>query len=465
MRKEKDALGEREVPDEALYGVQTLRARENFAISGGRPHPALVRASALVKQAATEANMALGQLEPRLGRAIVQAAAEVAAGQWQEHFMVDPFQAGAGTSHNMNTNEVIANRAIELLGGRRGNYRLVHPNDHVNMSQSSNDFFPTAVKLGCLFLVGRLLPVLRGLEQALLAKAEEFDEVLKSGRTHLQDAVPLRLGQEFGAYASAIARASSRIEQASPELEEINLGATALGTGLNTPSRYREEVASRLSVLTGLPLRPPSDPFEVTQSTAALAALSSSLKLLALELIRIANDLRLLSSGPRTGLGEINLPPVQPGSSIMPGKVNPVMAEVMDMVALQVVGNDLVVSLATQAGQLDLNVMTPVIAHNLFSSLDLLRNGVQVFTERCISGITTNLERCRGLAERSLGLATALSPYLGYEGAVRVAQEAQARGITVRQLVLEKRLLTSEQLEEAFDLRRLTEPGLPEEQP
>ncbi|MBI2917378.1 MAG: aspartate ammonia-lyase [Chloroflexi bacterium] len=460
MRKERDALGEREVPDDVLYGVQTLRAVENFPISGGRPHPALIRASALIKQAAAEANMALGQLEHSLGRAIARAAAEVAAGQWHDHFVVDPFQAGAGTSHNMNTNEVIANRAIELLGGRRGDYHLVHPNDHVNMSQSSNDFFPTATKLASLALARGVVSELRELEAALSSRGNEFDAILKSGRTHLQDAVPVRLGQEFTAYASSVGKAATRIERACHEVEEINLGATAVGSGLNTHPKYREQVAFCLRALTGFVLRPPADLFEVTDSMGSLATLSTSLKLLALELIRIANDLRLLSSGPRTGLGEINLPPVQPGSSIMPGKVNPVIAEMMDMVAFQVVGNDLAVSLAVQGGQLDLNVMTPVIAHNLFTSMDLLRNGVRVFTERCVAGITANAEHCRELAERSLGLATALSPYIGYEGAVRVAQEAQARGVTVRQVVLEKGLLSREQLDAAFDLRRLTEPGL-----
>ena len=461
MRKEKDSLGERDVPDDVLYGVQTLRAVENFPISGGRPHPQLIRASALIKQAAAEANMALGQLEARLGRAIAQAAAEVADGRWHEHFVVGPFQAGAGTSHNMNTNEVIANRAIEVLGGRRGDYRLVQPNDHVNMSQSSNDFFPTAVKLASLALAKRLLPELRELEASLSSKGVEFDGILKSGRTHLQDAVPVRLGQEFTAYSSAVGKAATRIERACHEVEEINLGATAVGTGLDTHVKYREQVAMTLRALTGFNLRPPSDLFEVTQSMGSLATLSTSLKLLSLELIRIANDLRLLSSGPRTGIGEIVLPPVQPGSSIMPGKVNPVMAEVMDMVAFQVVGNDTAVSLAVQAGQLELNVMTPVIAYNLFSSMDLLRNGVQAFTERCVAGITANAERCRELAERSLGVATALSPYLGYERAAQVAQEAQARGLTVREVVVEKALLTPQQLVAAFDLRRLTEPGLP----
>lgn len=457
-RIEKDALGAREVPSEAYYGIQTLRARENFPISGLRPHPELIRASAQVKLAAAQANQSLGKLDGRIARAVIQAAREVSAGQWRDHFIVDPFQAGAGTSHNMNTNEVLANRAAELLGGQRGDYHLVHPNDHVNLSQSSNDFFPTVIRLTCLALLGPFLESLRALEVALRAKAREFDGILKTGRTHLEDAVPVRLGQEFGGYAAAMARAATRLEATKLNLGEMNLGATAAGTGVGSPAAYRQAVVARLQELTGYQLRPASDYFEVTQSTAAFAELSGDLKLLALELIRIANDLRLLSSGPRTGLGEINLPAVQPGSSIMPGKVNPSIPEALNMIAFQVVGNDQAVALATQAGQMELNVMTPVIAFNLTFSLDILRNGLDTFTTKCVKGITVNPERCRELAEASLGLATALSPYLGYERAAAVAQEAQRRRLTVREVVLEQKLLTPEQIAQAFDLRRLTEP-------
>jgi aspartate ammonia-lyase len=459
-RIEWDALGEKEIPQEAYYGIQTARAVENFPISGQGPHPRLVWATALVKRAAAEANMAVGQLDPRIGRAIVQAAQEVIEGRWRDQFVVDVFQAGAGTSHNMNANEVLANRAIEVLGGSKGDYRLVHPNDHVNMAQSTNDTFPTAMRLASLSLLEELYKALGGLEAALTSKAVEFQGVVKSGRTHLQDAVPITLGKEFGAYAVSLRRGLRRLRGTARDLRVLSIGGTAVGTGLNTHPRYRHEVIKRLRELTGFDLRASTNPVEATQSMADFAHVSGALRLLALELIRIANDLRLMSSGPKAGLGEINLPPVQPGSSIMPGKVNPVMAEVTNMVCFQVVGNDLAISLACQAGQLELNVMMPVIAFNLLQSLDLLKNVTLVFTQRCVEGITANQERCRRLVEESLGLATALNPYIGYERAASIAKEAQATGRTIRQIVVEKGVLSSEELEKVLDPDGMVTPAV-----
>jgi aspartate ammonia-lyase len=457
-RLERDSLGEKEVPADALYGIQTARAIDNFPISGLRAHPEFIKASALIKQAAAEVNMGLGQLDRQIGEAVVRAAQEVVDGQWHGHFVVDVYQAGAGTSHNMNTNEVIANRAIELLGGERGDYSIVHPNDHVNRAQSTNDVFPAAIRLSALSLTSKLLPVISELEQALSDKANAFDDVLKSGRTHLQDAVPIRLGQEFAAYAGAIGRRREHIEEESNPLHRLNLGGTATGTGINAHPQYSPRVAQRLAELTGFPLRPAEDLIEVTQSTVDFAQLSGALKLLALELTRIANDLRLLSSGPRTGLGEITLPAVQPGSSIMPGKVNPVMAEMLNMVCFQVVGNDTTVAMACQAGQLELNVMMPVMAHNLLQSLEILRTGIKAFTDRCIISLVANEERSNELGEQSLGLATALNPYIGYEAAAKVAQEAQATGKTVREVILDKKILSPEELERVMALRRMTQP-------
>ncbi|MBI2847361.1 MAG: aspartate ammonia-lyase [Chloroflexi bacterium] len=446
------------MPQNVYYGIQTARAIENFPISGLRAHPEFILGTALIKRAAAETNMSLGRLDRTIGKSIVQAAREVIEGRWHDQFVVDVFQAGAGTSHNMNANEVLANRAIEILGGKKGDYSLVHPNDHVNMSQSSNDVIPTAVRLAALSLIQKLLPALKDLEDALSAKAGEFDRIIKPGRTHLQDAVPIRLGQEFSGYAAAVERGRKRLEKATDPLLEIGLGATAVGTGINTPPRYKKQVVARLSSITGFNLRPASSYFEVHQSTAAFAEVSGALRLLALELIRIANDLRLLSSGPQTALGEISLPPVQPGSSIMPGKVNPVMAEMLDMVCFHIIGSDTAIAMASQAGQLEINAMTPLIAFNLLQSLSILGSAVNAFTHRCVRGITANQERCREMAERSSALATALNPYIGYEAAAKVAQEAAARGASVRQVLMEKRLLPPEQVDRILDLMAMTEP-------
>ncbi len=461
MRVEVDSLGEVRIPDEALWGAQTQRAVENFPVSGLRQPADYIVASALVKRAAAEVNMALGQLDERRGRAIVAAAQEIIEGRWHEHFVVDPFQAGAGTSHNMNTNEVIANLANEFLGGRRGEYVPVHPNDHVNMAQSTNDVIPTIMRVTALVKLQRLSPVLDDLVAALEAKAREFDGVLKPGRTHLQDAVPVRLGQEFGAYAQAVRLDAERIRRAGENLKRLGIGGTATGTGLNAHPDYHLAMVAKLSELTGIPFVSSGNLFESMQSTADFLDLSAALRTLAATLTRIANDLRLLSSGPSTGLAEITLPPVQPGSSIMPGKVNPSMAEMLNMVCYQVMGNDLTILACSQAGQLELNVMLPILAYNLFQSLEILTNGVRLFTERCVRGIRANVERCRELAERSMGLATALNPYIGYAAAAQVAKEALARGVSLRQVILEKGYLTAEQLEAILDPFAMTRPGIP----
>lgn len=455
-RREKDTLGEKDVPLDAYYGIQTGRAIENFQISSIYPHPQFIKATAMIKKAAAEANMATGNLDHKIGEAIINAAHEVIDGKWHDQFVVDVFQAGAGTSHNMNANEVIANRAIELLGGKKGNYRLVHPNDHVNMSQSTNDVFPTAMRIASLFLLQELFSVLGRLSEDLFRKSEEFDMVIKSSRTHLQDAVPIRLGQEFASYSLTIEKGAVRIKKAMEALKELGIGATAAGTGINTHPLYREKVIKFLQDITDVELKLSGNMVESTQSMADFVEVSGALKTLAVELIRIANDLRLMSSGPRTGFSEVSLPAVQPGSSIMPGKINPVMAEVLNMVAFQVVGNDLTISIAAQAGQLELNVMMPVINFNLLQSIEILKNVLKSFTERCIKGITANLERCKELAERSIGLATVLNPYIGYEAAAKVANEAMLSGDTIRDVVLKRGILTREEVEKIFDPLKMT---------
>ena len=461
MRIETDSLGPVQVPDDALWGAQTQRAIENFPISGLRQPGVYLWATALVKRAAARVNVALGLLDAERGGAIAAAAEEVMEGHHRAQFVVDPFQAGAGTSHNMNANEVLANLANERLGGRRGEYRPVHPNDHVNMAQSTNDVIPTVIRVAAATQVGALLPVLDGLAQALEAKAETFDGVLKSGRTHLQDAVPVRLGQEFGAYARAVRLDAERIARSAEGLRRLGIGGTAAGTGLNSHPRYHAAMVEEITSLSGLSFRSSGDLFESMQSTADFVDLSGALRTLATTLIRIANDLRLLSSGPTTGLAEITLPAVQPGSSIMPGKVNPVMAEMLNMTCFHVIGNDTAIAMAAQAGQLELNVMMPIMAYNLTQSLEVLTNGVRVFAERCVQGITANAERCRDYAERSMGLATALNAYIGYAAAAKVAQEALERGVSLRQVALEKGYLSAEQLDEVLDAVAMTEPGIP----
>jgi aspartate ammonia-lyase len=456
-RTERDSLGELELPADAYYGIQTARAVENFPISGLRPFPSLVTATVRIKKAAARTNVALGALEPKIGQAIEAAADEVLAGALRDQFLVDPFQAGAGTSHNMNANEVLANRATELLGGQKGDYSIVHPNDHVNMSQSTNDVFPTAMRLAALEHVSRLLPALEALAAALREKASQFDGIVKSGRTHLQDAVPIRLGQEFGGYATAVEKNAGRISSAAGELREIGLGGTAIGTGLNAVRGYRARVVEELSRITGERLRPSSDYFESMQSMAGFVALSGALRTLATDLVRITNDLRLLSSGPNTGLAEVNLPAVQPGSSIMPGKVNPVIAEMTGMVCFQVMGNDQTIALAAQAGQLELNVMMPVIAFNLLMSLTILTNALCVLRTRCIEGISANEESCRWYVEHSAALVTALSPTIGYREAAEIAARALASGLTIREALVREGLMRAEEVERLMDTRAMTE--------
>ena len=458
-RIEKDSLGELEVPDEAYYGIQTVRAIRNFPISGLKPHKSFIQSIAMIKWAAAEANMACNPLNRKIGKAIQKAANEIIEGRWIDQFVVDVFQAGAGTSFNMNTNEVIANRAIELSGGKRGEYHRIHPNDHVNQSQSTNDVFPTAIRIAALLMLQNLEPALIRLEKELGAKAKEFSHVIKSGRTHLQDAVPIRLGQEFSGYARAIRRARGRIKIAGKGLRELGLGGTAVGTGINTHPRYQEKAVSALQRISGLRLSPSSNLFERMQSMADFVALSGSLRELAVELIRIANDLRLLASGPRTGFAEINLPPVQPGSSMMPGKVNPVMAEVTAMVGFQVIGNDMTIALAAQAGQLELNVMMPVICFNLLQSLEILTHDIELFTGRCIKGITANVLKCRETANQSVGLATILNPTIGYEAATSVAKESIKTGKSLREIVIEKGILSTREVDSVLDPFRMTRPN------
>jgi fumarate hydratase class II len=461
MRQERDSIGVVQVPDEALWGAQTQRAVENYPISGLKQPAEYLTTSALVKRAAAQVNQDLGLLDAERAGAIIAAADEIRAGRWHEQFVVDPFQAGAGTSHNMNTNEVIANLANRALGGQLGSYRPVHPNDHVNMAQSTNDFIPTVFRVAATLQTMRLLPVVDALAEALEDKARAFDGVLKTGRTHLQDAVPVRLGQEFGAYALAVRLDGERIVRAADNLRRLGIGGTASGTGLNAHREYHPRMVAELSRLTGVAFRSSGNLFESMQSTADFADVSAALRTLALTLTRLANDLRLLSSGPTSGLGEINLPPVQPGSSIMPGKVNPSMAEMLNQVCYHVLGNDQCIMACSQAGQLELNVMMPIMAYNLLQMFTILTNGIAAFTARCVRGITANEARCRQLAERSMGLATALNPSLGYLAAAEVAKEALERGVSLRQVVLEKGYLTAEQLDTVLDLVQMTEPGVP----
>jgi len=456
VRQEKDSLGIRDVPEDVYYGIQTLRAVENFPVTGRREPPELVRAYAVLKQAAALANMELGALDRPRGEAIIAAAAEVAAGGLADQFPVDIFQAGAGTSFNMNVNEVLANRALEIMGRRRGEYEFLSPNDHVNLSQSSNDTFPTASHLAIIGEADSLLARLRGLALALERKGEEFRSLPKPGRTHLMDALPVTLGDEFQAYGSAIARASARVRERRDALLELAIGGTATGTGANSPPGYRDAVVQQLSRLTGLNLYPPRDSLEALQSRSQMAAFSGGLRELALELIRIANDLRLMGSGPTSGLDEIVLPAVQPGSSIMPGKVNPVMAECLDMVAFQIIGNDAALALAIQAGQLELNVMTPLMTHTILDSLGMLNRYLPAFTARCIEGIQANDMRLMTSVGVNPALATLLTSRIGYLRAAKIAEEAMEKRRPVRDLAVEKGILSEKEADALFDLGEIS---------
>ena len=455
-RIERDSLGTKRVPSAAYYGIQTLRAVENFPISGLRMPIELMRAYAFIKKAAASANASLHLLPRRHASAIMRACDEMLRGRFDHQFIVDVYQAGAGTSFHMNVNEVLANRANELLGARKGSYRYVHPNDHVNMAQSTNDTFPTAMRLACLMKLPALSQAMRQLEQALARKARQFDRIVKAGRTHLQDAVPVRLGREFGAYALAAQNARTHLERTAVLLTELNLGGTAVGTGMNAHPRYRWLAINALRQWMRLPLRPARDLMERTQSLGDFARVSGSLRGYALELIRIANDLRLMNSGPNTGLAEIELPAIQPGSSIMPGKVNPVVPEMVDMVGFQVLGHDATVAMGVQAGQLELNVMMPVVAYNLLQAIHLLTTSSQVFTTRCIAGITAHPERCEAFAHRSLALVTALAPRIGYLNAAMIAKESLKSGRSIQELVIEHRLLDAKAAKRLLDPFRLS---------
>ena len=460
-RTEKDSLGTKEIPANVYYGIQTLRAVENYPISGMRAHPTLIRAFGMVKQAAAEANKELGLIDEKLANAIIQAAKDVQSGKFNDSFVVDVFQAGAGVSFHMNSNEVIANRAVEILGGSLGDASVVHPNDHVNYGQSTNDVFPTGMRLATLLELDKLYPALDGLAASLEAKAKEFHHVLKSGRTHMQDAVPMRLGQEFAAYAGAIRRATAAVRQSSEYLRELGLGGSAVGTGINTHPDYREKAIAHLARISGQNVKPVDDMRYAMQSNLAMAAVSSALRNLSLEIIRISNDLRLISSGPNTGLAEVNLPGLQPGSSIMPGKINPVMPELAAMVAFQVIGNDVAVAMAVQAGQLELNVMMPTMSYSVLQSITILTNMLRQFTEKCVAGLTANEGRCAFYTQATVSLATALNPYIGYSKAAEIVKESVATGRGIIEIAREKKLLTEQEIAEILDPVRMTEPQRP----
>ncbi len=460
-RIEKDSLGEREVPSAAYYGIQTQRAVENYPISGARAHRALIRAVGMIKKAAALANRKLKLIDAKRASAIARAADEVIQGKLDGEFVVDVYQAGAGVSFHMNTNEVIANRALELIGKQRGEYEAVHPNDHVNFGQSTNDVFPTAMRLASILIFNDVVAAVEELSRSFSRKAKAFDHILKSGRTHMMDAVPIRLGQEFAAYATALQRAAVVIRQAQDFLREIGLGGSAVGTGVNTHPKYQKLVVQILSKISAEKLIASNDMRYTMQSNLAMSVASSSLRNLALELIRITNDLRLLSSGPNTGLAEISLPALQPGSSIMPGKINPVMAELTAMVGFQAVGTDIATAMAVQAGQLELNVMMPAMAWNVLHAAETLKNTMRVLASKCIDGITVNENRCKYYANATLSIAAALNPYIGYAAAADIAKESVKTGRTVTEIALERKLLDEKLLREILDPYRMTEPAAP----
>ncbi len=472
FRIEKDSLGEVQVPAGALYGAQTQRAVDNFPISGLKPWKAFIWSIAAIKRAAADVNADLGLLDKEKAKAISQAAAEVMDGLWDTDFVVDPFQAGAGTSHNMNANEVIANRATQILGGKLGEYRI-NPNDHVNMAQSTNDVIPTAIRLGALWRLDELLDVIDGLTAALAAKAKEFDPIVKSGRTHLQDAVPVRLGQEFSGYAKTVERDGERIRRAAEGLRRLGIGGTATGTGLNAHPEYHTRVVKRLTEITGIDLRASDNLFESMQSMADAVDFSASLRTLAITMTRIANDFRLLASGPSTGLDELRLPALQPGSSIMPGKVNPVMAEMTNMSMYHVIGCDTTVTLAAGAGQLELNVMMPIIAHNLFEMMQVMIGALRAFTEKCVVGLAANKEKAEGWLAKNAIIITALNPLIGYQAGATLVKQALKENRAISELAVEKanagelkhvsegRKVSGSEIQAALsDLRKLTEGGI-----
>jgi fumarate hydratase class II len=457
LRIEKDTLGKVKLPDDVYYGVQTRRAIDNFPVSGLRLPRRFIKAQGIVKLAAARANGSLGLIRWKILKAIEKAALEVIKGMHDQHFVVDVYQAGAGTSQNMNANEVIANRAIEILGGEKGDYGCIHPNDHINMAQSTNDTIPTSIYISSFEAVrDDLIPSLRELKDALLSKSREFDTVVKAGRTHMQDAVPMRLGQEFGGYAEAVNKDICRIQNTSKSLLALPIGGNAVGTGINAKPLYRRSVIKEIRKITGVKFKGTENLFEGIQNVSPAIELSASLRGIAINLTKIANDIRLLSSGPRTGFAEIKLPAVQPGSSIMPGKVNPVMAEMLNMVCFQVIGNDTTIAYAAQASQLELNVMMPVIAHNLLFSIEILSNGISVFTDKCVKGIEADAKKCKDYADTTLAVATALNPVIGYASAAEVSKEAYRTGKTVKQIAIEKGIVREKDTSKILDPQRLT---------
>lgn len=460
FRLESDSIGEKKVPKEAYYGVQSLRGAENFNITGLRLHKDFIISLAEIKKATAITNLEAGVLDKKVADAIVEACDDIIAGKLHEDFIVDPIQGGAGTSMNMNANEVIANRAIEILGGEKGDYSIVHPNDHVNNGQSTNDVIPTAGKMTALKLIPTTLKELRRLYDALIEKSKEFNDVIKMGRTQMQDAVPVRLGQEFTAYSTVVKRDIERIERVEEELVVVNMGGTAIGTGVNADRKYFQNIVPNLSKVCGLKLSQAEDLVGATQNLDGFVAVSGALKTCAVNLSKISNDLRLMSSGPRTGFGEINLPSKQNGSSIMPGKVNPVIPEVMSQVAFNIIGNDMTITMAAEAGQLELNAFEPVIFYNLIQSIETLGRGVNTFVDNCIVGITANKERCKELVENSVGIVTSLCPHVGYKKAASIAKTAIKTGASVRKLILDEGILNEKELNEILDPVAMTEPGI-----
>ena len=459
-RTEKDSIGTKEVPEDVYYGVQSLRAAENFRITGLSMHSEVINSLAQINKAAAITNCEVGILDKKIAEAIVQACDEITAGKLHDEFIVDPIQGGAGTSINMNANEVIANRAIEILGGEKGDYSIVHPNDHVNCGQSTNDVIPTAGKITSLKLLKNAKKELERLYEALCVKAKEFDAIIKMGRTQMQDAVPIRLGQEFQAYSAAIRRDITRMETAQEEMKCLNLGGTAIGTGINADEKYLKRIVPNLAEITGMDLVQAYDLIDATQNLDPFVAVSGAVKACAVTLSKIANDFRLMSSGPRCGFAEINLPAKQNGSSIMPGKVNPVIPEVVNQVAFNIIGNDVTITMAAEAGQLELNAFEPITFYCLFQSIDTLAYAVETFVDNCVTGITANEERCKELVENSVGIVTALSPHVGYAKAAAIAKEAINTGTSVRKLILKEGILTEAELEEILDVKGMTEPGI-----
>ena len=460
FRTEKDSIGTKNVPEDVYYGVQSLRAAENFHITGLNMHPEIINSLAYIKKAAAITNCEAGLLDKKIAQAIVKACDEILGGKLHEDFIVDPIQGGAGTSLNMNANEVIANRANEILGGKKGDYSIVNPNDHVNCGQSTNDVIPTAGKMTSLRLLKNLKKELMRLHTALEKKAEEFDGVIKMGRTQLQDAVPIRLGQEFKAYSVAVLRDIRRMDKAMDEMRTLNMGGTAVGTGLTADEAYLRRIVPNLSEISDMELVQAYDLIDSTQNLDPFVAVSGAVKACAVTLSKIANDLRLMSSGPRAGFGEINLPAKQNGSSIMPGKVNPVIPEVVNQVAFNVIGNDVTITMAAEAGQLELNAFEPIIFYCLFQSIDTLGYAVQTFVDNCVTGITANETRCRYFVENSVGIITAICPYVGYQKAAEIAKEAIKTGESVKKLIIEQGILTEEQMDEILDPVQMTEPGI-----